>query len=163
MSNQSLNEYYKYKNTHPEEDLRDLVLDEAADWAGYRVQDLEKELIEAKQEITRLESLCGAAAEEIEENWNKLCDEEGYGPCNLLNRLKGNIGGGYTGPYVDELIEKTVADAKKANEERDAAIATIKKFQEYMVQLIKDTPIKYSKDGSFPEPLCAILAWSESK
>jgi hypothetical protein len=83
--------------------------------------------------------------------------------CSILYRLRGTIGGGYSGPFVDDLIKNAIARTKKAEVERDAAIATIKKFQEYIVQLIKDTPIKYSKDGSFPEPLCAILAWSENK
>lgn len=39
-------------------------------------------------EIERLRALCGQAAATIEENWEALCDDEGYGPCNCLRRLK---------------------------------------------------------------------------
>lgn len=36
-----------------------------------------------------LKSMCAAAAAEIEEQWSAHCDSEGYGPANLMYRLKG--------------------------------------------------------------------------
>jgi len=36
-----------------------------------------------------LKSMCDAAAAEIEEQWSAHCDGEGYGPANLMYRLKG--------------------------------------------------------------------------
>lgn len=39
-------------------------------------------------EITALKSVMIAAAEELSAHWEAHCDEEGYGPTNLLNRLE---------------------------------------------------------------------------
>jgi hypothetical protein len=38
-----------------------------------------------------LRSMCKAAAREIELHWDAHCDEEGYGPINLLSRLNGDF------------------------------------------------------------------------
>jgi hypothetical protein len=36
-----------------------------------------------------LKSMCAAAAAEIEDQWSAHCDGDGYGPANLMYRLKG--------------------------------------------------------------------------
>lgn len=53
---------------------------------------------QAAVELRRLheenENLCSvmiAAAEEIAEHWDAHCDEEGYGPANLMHRLEKGI------------------------------------------------------------------------
>ena len=38
-----------------------------------------------------LRSMCWAAAKQIEEQWEHHCDEEGYGPRNLIARLNGTL------------------------------------------------------------------------
>jgi len=41
-----------------------------------------------KDEIARLRSIMAAAADEIEEHWEAHCDREGFGPVNLVRRLR---------------------------------------------------------------------------
>lgn len=55
-----------------------------------------------------LRSTMIAAAELIAANWDRLTDEEGYGPVNLLNRLEKGIPAeyGYTAGAFDELQRK---------------------------------------------------------
>lgn len=48
-------------------------------------------ILEAAQRLVILDSMCKAAAVEIEEYWESHCDEEGYGPGNLLSRLNGKL------------------------------------------------------------------------
>jgi hypothetical protein len=43
------------------------------------------------KEIDKLKSMCKAAAAEIESRWEHHCDAEGYGPTNLLARLRGDV------------------------------------------------------------------------
>ncbi|WP_435607676.1 hypothetical protein [Pseudomonas knackmussii] len=50
-----------------------------------------------KAEISRLHSTMIAAAEEIHEHWDAHCDEEGYGPSNLMYRLEKCIDADYPG------------------------------------------------------------------
>jgi hypothetical protein len=38
--------------------------------------------------IERLRSIMDAAADEIEEHWEAHCDEDGFGPVNLVRRLR---------------------------------------------------------------------------
>jgi len=41
-----------------------------------------------KDEIARLRSVMAAAADEIEQHWDAHCDAEGFGPVNLVRRLR---------------------------------------------------------------------------
>ena len=41
-----------------------------------------------KDEIARLRSIMAAAADEIEEHWEAHCDNDGFGPVNLVRRLR---------------------------------------------------------------------------
>jgi len=43
------------------------------------------------EENRKLTSMCRAAAEEIEDHWEAHCNEEGYGPINLVSRLNGKL------------------------------------------------------------------------
>lgn len=70
--------------------------------------------IDGAVELRRLheenENLCSvmiAAAEEIAEHWDAHCDEEGYGPANLMHRLERGIPAqyGYKAGDFAELME----------------------------------------------------------
>lgn len=50
-----------------------------------------------QEEITRLQTTMIAAAEEIQEHWKAHCDEDGYGPANLMHRLEKGVSSGYPG------------------------------------------------------------------
>lgn len=70
-----------------------------------------KELLEAREEIDRLRSLCLRAADEIEmlddiivrNNYEEQMNEEypGMASVNLLSRLRGRIKGGYVENYPE--------------------------------------------------------------
>ena len=44
-----------------------------------------------EQQAEHLKTVMIAAAEEISKHWDAHCDEEGYGPINLLRRLESGI------------------------------------------------------------------------
>lgn len=46
-------------------------------------------ILEAAERLVMQDSMCKAAAVEIEEHWDAHCGEDGYGPSNLLYRLQG--------------------------------------------------------------------------
>jgi hypothetical protein len=51
-----------------------------------------------REENERMKTTLVAGAELIKENWDKLCDEDGYGPQNLLLRMDGTLStSGYSG------------------------------------------------------------------
>ena len=61
--------------------------------------------IEAENIVLR--SMCYRAALEIESQWEHHCDEDGYGPVNLIRRLKGTFGHDlYAAGVSDEEIKK---------------------------------------------------------
>ncbi len=82
---------------HVKEDvLKAMSIVSATDKA--RIEELEKE-------NANLKTVMIAAAEEIQEHWAAHCDEEGYGPVNLMHRLEKGIPSeyGYTAGRFDEL------------------------------------------------------------
>lgn len=74
------------------------------------------EVQEKDKEIENLKSVMVAAAEEIKLHWMAHCDEEGYGPSNLLNRLEKGLASSYSGykPGNIEKMEKEIASLKEA-------------------------------------------------
>ena len=54
-----------------------------------------RQLEDKQKEIENLKSVMIAAAEEISKHWDAHCDEEGYGPVNLLRRLEAGIPADY--------------------------------------------------------------------
>ena len=87
-----------------------LLPDEVVDSANYAK--LEAEAQALKAEISRLHSTMIAAAEEIHEHWDAHCDEEGYGPSNLMYRLEKCIDAdypGYTAGVFAQLREEVAA------------------------------------------------------
>lgn len=53
------------------------------------------ELRRLHEENARLKTVMVAAAEEIAAHWDAHCDEEGYGPANLMHRLEKGIASEY--------------------------------------------------------------------
>ena len=72
----------------------------ASDYAA-----LEAECERLRGEISDLHTTMMAAAVEIQEHWAAHCDEEGYGPANLMHRLERGIASqyGYTAQALVQL------------------------------------------------------------
>jgi hypothetical protein len=108
------------------------IRDELNEWS-----ELERQLAEARMKISALESeridlvtTMIAAAEEIQEHWSAHCDEEGYGPSNLMTRLERGVSAGYPGYSAGQFT--------KLEQERDqlrAELAELKREQA-MQQLV---------------------------
>ena len=99
---------------------------------------------QAAAELRRLheenENLCSvmiAAAEEIAEHWDAHCDEEGYGPANLMHRLEKGIPAQYGYKAGD------FAELQAVNSE---LLAILKAFSDYVrtEQCATDGAVTYS-------------------
>jgi hypothetical protein len=79
--------------------LRDFVFDSKT--IGHPTQSIFEavmdKFISLHEEIENLQSVMVAAAEEIKEHWPAHCDEDGYGPANLMHRLEKGIAANYPG------------------------------------------------------------------
>jgi DNA repair exonuclease SbcCD ATPase subunit len=79
--------------------LRDFVFDSKT--IGHPTQSIFDAVMDKfkslHEEIENLQSVMVAAAEEIKEHWPAHCDEEGYGPANLMHRLEKGIAANYPG------------------------------------------------------------------
>ena len=109
-------------------------------------------------EIKNLKTVMMAAAVEISEHWDAHCDEEGYGPANLVRRLEN----GYPEQYGYDA--QTVV---RLDKERNALKAKLSKYSTEPVAYITETtqgpmvwtPEMYSEactycdDDEFPVPL----------
>jgi chromosome segregation ATPase len=90
-----------------------------------KIASLESQLEERDNKIERLKTTLVAGAEFIKENWDKLCDEDGYGPQNLLLRMDGTLNSsGYSGYSAGEFdrINKELSEAKKEIDSQNQAI-----------------------------------------
>lgn len=74
------------------------------------------EVDKLQSEIENLHSVMVAAAEEIHEHWQAHCDEDGYGPANLMHRLEKGIPAEYA---------YKAGDFERLMKERDAAVARL--------------------------------------
>lgn len=73
------------------------------------LQDLVEQNVVLQSENGKLRTLliehitmCRVAAKEISDHWEAHCDEEGYGPINLLLRLRGEIAPDIYPAYEEE-------------------------------------------------------------
>src|SRR5574337_141111 len=80
----------------------------------------EKEIERLRTENAKLKTVMIAAAEEIELHWADHCDEEGYGPVNLMRRLEEGIPAeyGYTAGSFERLRVEIEALRKDADRYR---------------------------------------------
>lgn len=76
---------------------------------------LEVEMDKLKAENIALRSMCYTAAKEIEDQWEYHCDEEGYGPRNLLFRLLGKLPPDLYAGGISEEEEKFYTEYKLKN------------------------------------------------
>ena len=86
-----------------------------------------EERIKAKErrdhEIENLKSVMIAAAEEIQQHWQAHCDDEGYGPSNLMHRLEAGIASNYAGykfgefTRMQEELNKLRAEAESLKDD----------------------------------------------
>jgi len=53
-------------------------------------------------ELLAYKTMCRAAAQEILNHWDAHCNEEGYGPSNLVARLQGKLEPDIYPRYLDE-------------------------------------------------------------
>lgn len=60
-----------------------------------RLSDAQRAIAELREEISDLHTTMMAAAVEIQDHWQAHCDEEGYGPANLIHRLERGIAAQY--------------------------------------------------------------------
>lgn len=70
-------------------------------------------------EIEKLKTVMMAAAVEIQSHWDCHCDEDGYGPVNLMHRLEDGIASQYG------YDAKTVVDMQVALDKALARIAEL--------------------------------------
>lgn len=69
-------------------------------------------------DIANLHTVMMAAAVEITEHWDAHCDEEGYGPANLVRRLENGYPGQYGYDAKTLVRVEAERDALKAENER---------------------------------------------
>ena len=84
---------------------------------------LEAECERLRGEISDLHTTMMAAAVEIQEHWATHCDEDGYGPNNLMYRLENGIAAqyGYTAQTIVRLEAERDAMAAKLEGANDRA------------------------------------------
>jgi len=99
-----------------EEDIRKLlesekeVIRQFAQWMSEpsKVIALQNEITRLAQENLRLRTVMLAAHHEITEHWESYCNDEWYGPQNLVRHLK--EGTGFYPGFVDEASKKGGGD-----------------------------------------------------
>jgi hypothetical protein len=83
---------------------------------GEELLRLRAELATLKEQNANLKTVMIAAAEEIQEHWQAHCDEEGYGPSNLMHRLEKGIPVQYG--YAPGDFERIQAELVKLRKEQ---------------------------------------------
>lgn len=78
----------------------------------------EKTVQSIEAEISDLLTVMVAAAEEIHSHWDAHCDEEGYGPRNLMHRLENGIAAKY--PYTAGDFSRMQGKIEELNRQIDS-------------------------------------------
>lgn len=81
-------------------------------------------------EIAGLHTTMMAAAVEIQEQWEHHCDEEGFGPANLMHRLERGINGQYG------YDAKTIVRMDKRIEDLEAENAKLRSLVEQYIEFM---------------------------
>lgn len=98
------------------------------------------EVDKLQSEIENLHSVMVAAAEEIHEHWQAHCDEDGYGPANLMHRLEKGIPAEYAykaGDFERLMKERDAAVARLDAAVRDARMAGVHSVHEQTAVIVR--------------------------
>lgn len=111
----------------------DVLLEECKmDWSGDVTQlkaEHKHEVDALRAENENLRTVMMAAAVEITEHWDAHCDDEGYGPANLLRRLEN----GYPAQYGYDAQSYV-----RLEKERDALRAELGQYPEIQAMLMSE-------------------------
>lgn len=112
------------------------LADDLVKWP-YERYEAAAELRRLHEENARLKTVMIAAAEEIAEHWDAHCDEEGYGPANLMHRLEKGIASEYA---------YKAGDFARLQEVNSELLAILKAFSDYVrtEQCATDGAVTYS-------------------
>lgn len=99
---------------------------------------LEAERDALRAEISDLHTTMMAAAVEIQEHWAAHCDEEGYGPANLMHRLERGIASqyGYTARTL-VMVEAERDALRQQLAERDKLAELLREARRKMAYMLK--------------------------
>lgn len=111
-------------------------------YAALKAESLEKEASSGKKskdleaEISDLLTVMVAAAEEIDEHWSAHCDQDGYGPVNLMRRLEQGIASkyAYTAGDFNRLcsrVEELESENTKLKASLNNALDSAEAWREY--------------------------------
>ena len=78
-----------------DDEVAELDICESDDGTFVKYDDVTAIIDGLRGEVTDLHTTMMAAAVEIQEHWAAHCDEEGYGPANLMHRLERGIASQY--------------------------------------------------------------------
>lgn len=93
------------------------------------IPEMESELAKLREENDNLKSVMIAAAEEIQAHWQAHCDENGYGPANLMHRLEKGIPAHYA--YKAGNFERLREENEELTRLLDAAKKEIIKYNKW--------------------------------
>ena len=93
-----------------------------------RLSDAQAIIDGLRGEVADLHTTMMAAAVEIQEHWAAHCDEEGYGPANLMHRLERGIASqyGYSAETLVRLESQRDQQARRIGELEGAVLTLIK-------------------------------------
>jgi hypothetical protein len=103
------------------EDLSDALNREIILKSELRARESENKTL--REDNENLVSVMIAAAEEIQQHWQAHCDEEGYGPANLMLRLEKGIPANYPG-YKFGAFTKMQAEIDRLKSEKEKPVFT---------------------------------------
>lgn len=98
------------------------------------VYGLNYEVEQLKKENENLRSVMVAAAEEIKAHWQSHCDNEGYGPTNLVHRLENGIAANYPGYKFGAFTEL------------QSKLSQLEKERELVIQILEVVSERWSED-----------------
>lgn len=107
--------------------------------AGMVAAERDATIAELREEISDLHTTMMAAAVEIQEHWQAHCDEEGYGPANLMHRLERGIASQYG--YTAQTLVQIEA-------ERDTLRQQLAEARDEITQHSNDLTLAYMKGGA---------------
>jgi len=132
-------EKVRKENNEIPDDVAFKTLLESNEYLGRDIESLKTEINQLNKETKNLRTVMVAAAEEIQSHWQAHCDEEGYGPANLMHRLEKGIAASYPG--------YTPGQFEKLRKERDQLKETAERMKEFLIYRIRNSYISIENGG----------------